>query len=115
MHDTEVKKMRTDRQNRALHLFFTQLADLLNEVGLDMRKTLKPEVEIPWSGSTIKEYVWRPIMRIMTGKESTKEMTTDEVDKILSVVSGLISKKGLSVPFPSIETMMDKLRREEVV
>ena len=48
-------KQRTAKQNRALHLYFTHLADELNSAGLDMRKTLKPGVEIPWDGKSIKE------------------------------------------------------------
>ena len=46
---------RTDKQNKSLHLYFVLLADALNDAGLDMRKTLKPGVEIPWNYKTVKD------------------------------------------------------------
>ena len=72
------EKQRTDQQNRALHLYFTQLAKILNEAGLDMRKVLKPSINIPWTAKSIKENLWRPIMKIQLGKDSTTELTTKE-------------------------------------
>ena len=47
---------RTLQQNRALHVLFQMLANELNSNGLDMRKTLKPSVDIPWSGRSVKEW-----------------------------------------------------------
>lgn len=101
------EKQRTDQQNKALHLFFTQLAEELNSAGLDMRKTLKPEVDIPWSGKTIKEYLWRPIMKAQLGKESTTELTTKEIDLVFDTINRHLGEKfGIHLDFPSIETLM---------
>ena len=36
---------RTLKQNSALHQLFKELANTLNEHGLDVRKTLKPEID----------------------------------------------------------------------
>jgi len=97
---------RTIQQNKALHLYFTQLAEALNDAGYDMRKTLKPDVEIPWNGTTIKEYLWRPIMKAQLDKKSTTEMTTKELDQVLETLTRhLTSKLGVLVDFPSIETI----------
>jgi len=52
--DPKVYPKRTVQQNKALHVLFNLLAQNLNEAGLDMRKTLKPEVDIPWSGASVK-------------------------------------------------------------
>jgi hypothetical protein len=105
------EKQRTDSQNKALHLFFTQLAEELNSAGLDMRKTLKPEVDIPWSGRTIKEYLWRPIMVAQTGKESTTELTTKEIDKVFDTINRHLGEKfGIHVSFPSNEEIINKSR-----
>lgn len=73
---------RTGQQNNALHLFLTQLAAELNAAGLDMRKTLKPGVEIPWSTTSAKEYLWRPIQEALTGKVSTTEISTVDPTQI---------------------------------
>ena len=108
------EKQRTIQQNRALHLYFTHLADELNGAGYDMRKTLEPEVDIPWNGKTIKEFLWKPILHAQLGKESTTEMTTKDIDLIFDTINRFISEKfGLTVSFPSVETIMDKLRDKE--
>jgi hypothetical protein len=102
-------KPRTETQNKALHLYFTQLAETLNEAGLDMRKTLKPEIEIPWSGKSIKEYLWRPIMKAQLQKDSTKDLTTKEIDLVFDTINRHIAEKfGLHLDFPSIESLMFK-------
>ena len=72
-------KARTIRQNAALHKYFVRLFNALNDAGLDMRKVLKPEIEIPWTLSSVKEYLWRPVQRIMLEKESTTELETSAV------------------------------------
>jgi len=97
---------RTIQQNKSLHLYFTQLADALNETGYDMKRTLKPEIEIPWNGETVKEYLWRPIMKAQLNKESTTEMTTKELDQVLETLTRhLTAKLGVLVNFPSMETL----------
>lgn len=114
MSKTKPNKQRTLKQNRALHLLFTHLADELNDAGFDMRKTLKPEVEIPWNGKTIKEYMWRPVMKAQLRKESTTELNTKEIDSVFETINRHLGEKfGLHVPFPSIETLMMKGRIEE--
>ena len=100
----EVGKTRTTRQNSAIHVYFELLARALSEAGLDMRKTLKPGVEIPWSGNTVKDYLFRPIMKAQTGKDSTTELTTKEIDAVYDTLNRLLGEKfGVTVGFPSNE------------
>lgn len=104
---------RTLQQNKALHLMFDMLADNLNQAGLDMRKTLKPSVEIPWSGESVKEYLWRPIQKAQLGRESTTELTTTDIDKVFDTINRHLGDRfGIYVPFPSIETLLDERRSE---
>lgn len=98
-------KQRTITQNKSLHLYFTQLAEVLNDAGLDMRVILKPEVEIPWTSENVKNHLWRPIQRAYLQKESTTELTTQDIDKIYDIFNRHISKFGVFVEFPSIETL----------
>ena len=101
---TPKRKQRTYRQNRSLHLFFTELANALNEAGLDMRKTLKPDVEIPWNSQSVKEHLWRPIQQAMTGKKSTTEMNTVDPSEIYEVLNRHLGEKFcLHVPWPHDE------------
>lgn len=101
------EKQRTLTQNRALHLLFTQLAQELNDAGLDMKKTLKPEIEIPWNGNTVKEYLWRPIMSAQLNKKSTTEMTTKDIDEVFNTLTRHLGEKfGIEIDFPSVESLM---------
>jgi hypothetical protein len=107
--ELEPKKypQRTVQQNKALHVLFRLLATTLNEAGLDMRKTLKPGVEIPWSGPAVKEYLWRPIQQAQLRKDSTTELTTVEIDQIFDTINKHLGEKfGLHVPFPSVEELI---------
>ena len=100
---------RTIQQNKSLHLFFRLLAEELNNSGLDMRKTLKPEIAIPWSPNTIKEYLWRPIQMAQLQKISTTQLTTDEITTIYDTLNRHLGEKfGVFVPFPSIEQLMEE-------
>jgi len=95
------EEKRTTTQNKALHLFFTLLAEELNDAGLDMRKTLKPQVDIPWSPQSIKEYLWRPIQISALKKQSTTDLNSNEVDIVWNILNRHLGEKfGLHVPFP---------------
>jgi len=98
------RKQRTSQQNRALHKYLTQIAEALNDAGYDMKKTLKPDVEIPWNAKMAKEFLWRPIQEIMTGKHSTTELNTVDPTEIHQVLDRHLAEKfGVSVPWPSDE------------
>lgn len=100
-------KPRTTAQNRALHLMFDNLATELTNAGLDMRKTLREDIQIQWDGRMVKEYIWRPVMQAQLGKKSTTEMTTGDIDKVFDTICHHIGEKfGLSLEFPSIETLL---------
>lgn len=97
-------KRRSIRQNSALHLYLKALAVALNMAGLDQRKVLKPGVEIPWSAESAKEYLWRPIQKAVTGKDSTTEPQTTDYPLICDVLNRHMAEKfGISVPWPTVE------------
>jgi hypothetical protein len=113
--DKEYPK-RSLQQNKALHLLFTLLADRLAEAGLDMKKTLKPEVDIAWTPEMVKEYLWRPVQEAQLGKKSTTELTTVEIDRVFETINRHLGEKfGLTVTFPSIEEVIfqQTYRRKE--
>jgi len=97
---------RTDQQNRALHLYFRLLADKLNANGLDMKKVLKPGVEIAWNEDMVKNYLWRPIQTVLTQKLSTTELTSGEPGRIYEVLQAHLNEKfcdyDIDVEFPHI-------------
>lgn len=104
---------RTKQQNKALHVLFRLLSDALNEAGLDMRKTLKPEVDIPWSAQSVKEFLWRPVQEAQLNKHSTTELTTKELDEVFETINRYIGEKhGVHIPFPSIDEIILQQEQE---
>ena len=103
------KNQRTITQNRALHLFFNQLAELLNEHGLDMKAVLKKDVDIPWTMENVKNHIWRPLQKAYLNKESTIQLEKGDIDKIYNILCKMLGEKfGLHLDFPSIEILMQK-------
>ena len=92
-------RQRTLTQNSALHLWLTWLAERLNAAGYDMRRTLKPEAEIPWTCASAKEHLWRPIQEAMTGKASTAQAERPEYSEVQDVLARHLAQKlGIEAP-----------------
>ena len=104
--EAEIKanKQRTGQQNKSLHKYCSMLSQDLNDSGLDMKKVLKPEIDIPWDkeGKAAKNHLWRPIQIAMGLPDSTADLTTIEVNKVYEVLSRHLSEKfNITTPFPS--------------
>ena len=100
------RKTRTDKQNRALHLYLTQLSEALNDAGFDMKKLLKQEIDIPWDTINAKEYLWRPIQKELLKKKSTTQLKSHEIDKVYEVLNRMIGERtGIYIPWPCIEEL----------
>jgi hypothetical protein len=102
--ELEIKLKRTPQQNKAFHKGCRLLAAALADAGLDAKKTLKPEVDIPWTPEMVKDLLYKPILKAMYGKESTSDMETEEVSEVWKVLNRHLAEKfGVQVPFPSEE------------
>ena len=102
---------RTTQQNKALHIYFRELAKKLNEAGLDQRKVLKPSVAIPWDEKSVKDRLWKEIQRIKTGKDHTRELDTKEIDEIYDILNRHLTERwgsDLHIPFPSQDELYYK-------
>ena len=91
----------TTAQRNSMHLYFRQLAQVLNDAGLDMVAVLN-DAEIPWSEHTVKSEIWGKVMKAITDKTSTTQLDRDEVSKIYEVVNRhLASTFGVMLSFPN--------------
>ena len=105
---------RTEQQNKALHLFFTQIAEALNHEGYDVHLVLKviakKGVDMMWSPALVKELLWRKIQKKYLDKHSTTELDSlQEIDRIYDMLNKFLSENFfVSVPFPSIDTLIEK-------
>jgi hypothetical protein len=87
-----------------MHLYFTHVAQELNNAGLPIRETLANyKVDLDWSPETIKELVWRPIQKALLGVTSTRDLKkTEDIDRVYEHVNRFLGEKlGVHVPFPN--------------
>lgn len=107
------EKQRTPKQNKSLHKYCIELADVLNEHGITIRQ-LFAEVEADNTMESVKQ-LWRTFARMKYGKESTKDLTTSEIQKVFEEVNRHISQWGLHMPFPSYENTDEYLKSYETI
>ena len=103
-------KQRTIQQNKALYKWFELLAEALNDGGFSIQKTLRHDVEIPWTKEAIKILMWHRLQEAMfppeKGKVSTTQLTTKQIDQIYDVMNKAIGERtSIHIPFPSEEDM----------
>lgn len=97
------EKERTIRQNSAMHLWFTQSSQALKDGGFTLKQVLASIPEIEMTPVAMKE-IWRQIQVVMTGKTSTRDLTTKELQDVWEVVNReILLKRGIYIPFPSSE------------
>ncbi len=99
------EKQRTAQQNAALHLYFTLLAEELNGAGYNLKTVLENiRMDIPVTPVSVKENIWKPIMKQMLGKESTTEMNRTDITTIWEALNlAFGTRLGVQVDFPSQE------------
>ena len=100
-------KQRTLTQNASLHLFCTQLADALNDAGFDFRVFIKEGYPVPFNEMLVKEYLWKPIQKAITGKDSTTKPTRKEYGEIYDSLNVKLAEHGIFIAWPSKDNMND--------
>ena len=104
MLESDQKPARTISQNKSIHKYFAMLAESLNNAGLDVKKTMAQDVEIPWSEVLVKELIWRKVQLAMFDIDSTAKLDTAQISQVYDVINRHISQThGVSVIFPSKE------------
>jgi hypothetical protein len=100
------KPKRTPAQNNSMHLWLTDVATELNKQGQTLQAVVAQikRAEVRPTMENLKEVVWRPYQIAAFGKESTTELTTEEVDKVYEGLNKFFGEHfGIHVPFPSQE------------
>jgi hypothetical protein len=100
----------TRKQQEALHLWFRQLSEVLQEMGLDMRQVMT--LPIKPTEFVVKEDIFKPIMEKMFGYHSTTELKKKkDIDDIIDVIRSMFSDMKSDVvvpPFPSEEEIANQ-------
>ena len=101
------ERRRTIQQNKCIHKMFSEVARELLNAGIE-RKTIVEDLDsfsVPIDDAFVKE-IWRAIMFTQTGKQSTTEMTTSEIDKVYDTFNLFLGENyGIHIPFPSMESL----------
>lgn len=110
-----IKKLntRTTKQNSALHLLYTIIANQLNEMGVEFKYFgLKGHVlSVRHTTNIVKNHIWRPIQIALFDIESTTKINTEQINEIVDVLAKYFAEKGIVIQFPSkqqLEKLIDK-------
>jgi len=109
-------KQRSLTQNASMHLYCTHLADALNDGGFDFRTVIKDGIAVNWTPDLVKDYMWRPIQKAITGHDSTTKPERHQYSKIYEELNRHVSSKlGIFVPWPCKDTLEnDKVKADYV-
>ena len=98
-------KQRTLTQNASLHVFCKNLAEALNDGGFDFRTFVKDGYPVPFNEDLVKNHIWRPVQKAITGKESSTKPETHEYALIYDALNMKLAEHGIYVPWPSKESV----------
>ena len=101
--------VRSFDQNSALHLWFDQLAEVLNASGFSVQKVLSKKMDMDWTKESVKELLWRSAQIAITQKTSTTELDkVNEIDLIYDHLCRHLGEKfGIETPpFPNDPTKL---------
>ena len=108
----EVKKavnQRTVTQNASLHKYCSVQAQKLADAGFTQRKlweVLKQGFDLPPTMHHVKD-IFRSVGKSMFRKESTKDLTTVEIQEVHRAVDqGFAETTQVTTPWPSKDSMM---------
>lgn len=101
---------RTVTQNKALHLYYRMVAKALQEAGIDTAGFFKEGYSMPFTEHIVKDELWLPLMKAVTKKEHTSKLDKPEVSKIYEHLNAKLAEKGIHVPFPNNDNLMNSQR-----
>ena len=110
--EVEIRKpKRSIPQNSAMHLYFTQLAEKLNEAGFDKIGVLAHLKECqPWSAESVKRELWCVVQEALGFGKKTSKLKQDQIDEVYNNLNKFLAirLKMESIPFPSMDSLYAK-------
>jgi len=101
-HCGKESKVRTSQQNKALHVWFTLVAEELNNAGYTVQLVLKEKLDLDWDLEKVKELLWRPAQQALLNKRSTTKLKKiQDIDKVWEHLNRHLGDKfAIHVEFP---------------
>jgi hypothetical protein len=105
----QIKKTRTNLQNRALHLFLTMISDNLNELGLEFLYTgIKgSQMSIRYTPEVVKQFIWKPIQMTLFKEKSTTKLNTLQLNEISDILIKFFGERDISLSFPNFKDLIE--------
>jgi len=100
----KISKVRTDNQNRAIHLYCSMLSKALIDKGESVQTVMKVKtVAVMLSPDIVKELLFKPVMTaVFPDVESTAKLTTNQVSVVYEHLNRHTSELfGIGIDFPS--------------
>lgn len=92
--------MRTVKQNAAIHLWCTQIANVLNANGLYMVGVFGNDIE--WTMDLVKTQIVKATIKKVFDIDSTTKLKRKEIDELIDYVTIAFARKQVEIPsFPS--------------
>ena len=99
-----VNANRSNKQNATLHVLLRRLAEGLNDAGYEIPHPFKKELEIPYTENSVKELIYKPIIKAMFGADSSTELDTAQFSEAMTTtVDAVCRNTGVNVPIPTLE------------
>ena len=99
-------QQRTLQQNKAMHKYFYDLANALSDAGFTIEKTLTKPLDVNWTPSSVKEFLWKPVQDALYQLESTTELSASQVTHVYENLNRHIANiTGVHVEFPCRELL----------
>lgn len=97
------QKAWTPSQKGSMYIWLEDLAAILNDSGLDrvaiMEELAKHGIELPWDKISTKELLWKPVLKVMSGKTSTEDQSTVDPSAICDAITRKLGQKyGVTCP-----------------
>jgi hypothetical protein len=95
------KGVRTPSQNAAMHLWFSQIAEICQQQGVTGNLIIKHTHDLMMTEHTVKG-LWKALQVALYGKTSTRELKkSGEIDNMIDHMVALFAKEEVEIPpFP---------------
>jgi hypothetical protein len=95
----------SERQKRALHLWFSQVSEEANAKGLTLDLLFKNPQQMRITPGLLKEY-FKEYIQFLYQKTSHTKLTREEFDKLVSIFGQIWAERlDINAPFPSMDSL----------
>ena len=100
-------KKRSSQENKALHVLFQNIAYELNRLGLEFtfRGIKGMDIQTTYCPEIVKQFLWKPLQDALLKKESTTQLTHNDIELIFEILGKWFAENGVEINFPSIESI----------